>query len=295
MKCNYKMHMAKVRIDSADREKCEETVRQTWEELRNALATKNLLEDDIDRALTFTFFKVFDDFFTTYSNELEKTLEDLASNHFIVRGTILDSSNAVGSERFITKAEYIKKENRFSPAGIEWLYLATATQRLDAIKCSEKECRANKGQHFGICDFYVDDSYKDKKIIDLTVADKFSYKEIDMILAKAYVDREKEALQYQRAITRIIKPKADIFRQKIERWTFYIYLKLLSEQLFVPIEIINDPYLTYAPFHCIANYFFQKGYVGIKYKSTVSEVGENIVLFNKFMAKPDETPQVILI
>ena len=53
------MHMAKVRIDSADREKCEETVRQTWEELRNALATKNLLEDDIDRALTFTFFKVF--------------------------------------------------------------------------------------------------------------------------------------------------------------------------------------------------------------------------------------------
>jgi len=75
----------------------------------------------------------------------------------------------------------------------------------------------------------------------------------------------------------------------------YIYLKLLSEQLFVPIEIINDPYLTYAPFHCIANYFFQKGYVGIKYKSTVSEVGENIVLFNKFMAKPDETPQVILI
>ena len=48
MKCNYKMHMAKVRIDSADREKCEETVRQTWEELRNALATKNLLEDDID-------------------------------------------------------------------------------------------------------------------------------------------------------------------------------------------------------------------------------------------------------
>lgn len=44
--------------------------------------------------------------------------------------------------------------------------------------------------------------------------------------------------------------------------------------------------LMYAPFQCIAQYFLDKGYSGIKYKSTVCESTKDIVLFDKTYAHP---------
>jgi len=42
----------------------------------------------------------------------------------------------------------------------------------------------------------------------------------------------------------------------------------------------------YAPFQTMAQYYRSLGYSGIIYGSTVSEVGRNIVLFDKEIAKP---------
>lgn len=42
----------------------------------------------------------------------------------------------------------------------------------------------------------------------------------------------------------------------------------------------------YAPFQTMAQYYSSLGYSGIIYGSTVSEIGRNIVLFNKNIAKP---------
>ena len=64
------------------------------------------------------------------------------------------------------------------------------------------------------------------------------------------------------------------------------YLKLLSEQIFLPLEDTDDKELMYAPFQCIAQYFLSKGYVGIKYKSTVCTGSKDLVLFDKTIASP---------
>ena len=49
------------------------------------------------------------------------------------------------------------------------------------------------------------------------------------------------------------------------------------------------------PFQCMAKYFLNKGYVGIKYKSTVCTGAKDIVLFDKTMATPVGTIQDFII
>ena len=69
-------------------------------------------------------------------------------------------------------------------------------------------------------------------------------------------------------------------------WSLSTYIKLLSEQIFLPLEDTDNKELLYAPFQCVAQYFLSKGYAGIKYKSTVCTGAKDIVLFDKTMAAP---------
>lgn len=75
-------------------------------------------------------------------------------------------------------------------------------------------------------------------------------------------------------------------KAEISFWALHTYLKLLSEQIFTPLADADDKSLMYAPFQCMAQYFLNKGYVGIKYKSTVCTGAKDIVLFDKTMATP---------
>jgi hypothetical protein len=59
-----------------------------------------------------------------------------------------------------------------------------------------------------------------------------------------------------------------------------LYMRLLSEEIFKPIHTLNKE-LEYAPFQLMGNYFKSLGYKGIIYKSTVSNYGKNIVVFDK--------------
>ena len=77
-----------------------------------------------------------------------------------------------------------------------------------------------------------------------------------------------------------------LMKAKISLWALHTYLKLLSEQIFTPLADADDKSLMYAPFQCMAQYFLNKGYVGIKYKSTVCTGAKDIVLFDKTMATP---------
>lgn len=53
---------------------------------------------------------------TVLISEIEK--------YCVGRGTILGEDENPDFERFIPKTEFIKEDNRFSPSGVEWLYLA---------------------------------------------------------------------------------------------------------------------------------------------------------------------------
>ena len=122
-------------------------VKSTWGEFREALATR-----------------------TFHINELgdscEKELMDILPTHKLGRGTKLNAGEKVTPERFMPNSIYITRGNRFSPAGVEWLYLSYAENLDKARTCSIKECRATAGDRFGFCEFQIDPTVGKRKIID---------------------------------------------------------------------------------------------------------------------------------
>lgn len=80
-------------------------------------------------------------------------------------------------------------------------------------------------------------------------------------------------------------PDVSDIKEKFTRWAAYTYARLLSKQIFVPVEA-EDKELMYSPFQCMAQYFLSLGYAGIIYSSTVFSEGKNVVLFDKDAATP---------
>lgn len=126
------------------------------------------------------------------------------------------------------------------------------------------------------------------KLVDLTIADDVSYVELNATLEK-YVQMQAEKCE------KIIKstsftPKINIDKKEFEKvftqWIVYTYVKLLSAQIFKPLDSCNNKAITYAPFQTIAQYYISLGYSGIIYNSTICLKGKNIVLFDKHMACP---------
>lgn len=282
-------------IDFSEREKNEKSIQRTWAEFRQQLADKAFLYSDIDAALQSTFLRVFNDLFQHGHRFLEKEIGDvLTVDVGIVRAARIESGkSAPDYGRFIPKAEFITKDNRFSPPGVEWLYLAfapksSATGLMIEERCALKECRATAGEKFALCKFLLDDKYKKSVLIDLTVAKDSGYEDINSAFercARQIVNRE--VSRGINGLTKVIVPRPqtkDII-PSIEQWAVYTYAKLLADQIFLPITI-EDRTLMYAPFQCMAQYFLSKGYSGIVYSSTVYPEGKNVVLFNKQVAFP---------
>ena len=79
--------------------------------------------------------------------------------------------------------------------------------------------------------------------------------------------------------------KNDYIEQEIAKWSLHTYAKMMSKNIFVPIDT-DDKKLVYAPFQTLAMYFIREGFDGIAYSSTVCPNAKNIVLFNKYFAVP---------
>lgn len=276
-------------IQMRDAKAAEDTMRKTWNELRDALSDGTLKADDIDTALTYTFLKVFGDIFRVNKEErnCKRWLEEFDGMKF-VRCARIDEGTIPSFERFIPKSEFIKEDNRFSPPGVEWLYLAWAKDMDLAKQCAQAECRIKPGESVGLCEFET--VRKKAQIFDLTIADHHTYESINAVIDE-YIASEAQALANQ-VLTKGLSPEKIASNKVIEErtremsslWAVFTYARMLSSQIFVPVET-NKTYM-YAPFHCMAYYFQSLGYDGIAYSSTVSDKGKNLVLFNKNDAKP---------
>ena len=283
-------------LDFSDRERCEEKIQMKWEEFRQNLANGFFKYNDMEGALRSDFLKVFNDVFQHGYYFFEKKVTDIfnADNHIVRAARIGNGMPVPSYERFIPKAEFITNENRFSPPRVEWLYLAFAprnnTQQMNTEEiCAMKECRAVEGEQFAICDFKINTEYGENVIVDLTIAKEKEFDDLNSQFEKHTQDiytREVNKI-YHSCITKgtAPKPNTEDIVPYIREWFVYTYAKLISEQLFLPIDTKNKK-LMYAPFQCIAQYFLSKGYHGIIYSSTVYPEGKNIVLFNKNIAKP---------
>ena len=248
---SYQNIMSAPLFDFGDIKKSEATIKNTWNEFRIALANKAFKYDEVDSALTTTFLKVFDDLFSNCCAQLECSLNSFQANGYLARGTKLKSLETVSYDRFLPKAEFINEDNRFSPVGVEWLYLAWSNDKNLADKCTIKECRASTGNRFGICSFEINSANKDKKIIDLTLADEMTYEDINSQLensGKVYFSRCYErSMKAGRAVT-LTENEINEMKVEISFWALHTYLKLLSEQIFTPLADADDKSLMYAPF-----------------------------------------------
>lgn len=263
-------------------------INRTWEDFRAALKNKEFNYDDIEKAKTITFLKVLNDLFYEHNGItlVSKNISDITAK--MGRGTILDPTEIVNYNRFMPKKQFITSANRFSPKGIEWLYLAFDNVA-SATETAKSEIRISKGQRFGFCYFDFTDKAHRHKIIDLTIADEYDYDDFNEAL-EAYVQLKLEKEKQKALLLRRLPKKKDIinraeFEQVLIKWSVYTYCKLLAEEIFVPLDT-DDRDLAYAPFQTMANYFLTMGYSGIIYKSTVQTGGKNIVIFDKQLAHP---------
>ncbi len=266
----------------------EKTIRKTWSEFRNALASGALCFNEVEKAKDYTFLKVYDNVFRQHAGIDHKTITPKALDGLLIgRGTILGEAEVPNYERFIPKKEFIKKDNRFSPPGVEWLYLALGSET-EIHECSQAECRAEKGNRFGFCHFSFAEDSSDLKLVDLTIADGISYEKLNSYLEEYEQKQVEKCAKLSKTLGFIPKSSVntDEFKRLLTQWSVYTYTKLLSRQIFEPLNDTDDKTLMYAPFQTMAQYYISLGYSGIIYGSTVSEVGRNIVLFDKTAAHP---------
>lgn len=162
-------------FDFGDIKNNERTIRKTWDEFRAALSSGTFSYDNIEEAKKCTFLKVYNDLFHDNFGIEHSTIKltDLDGTQ-VGRGCVLKKDEAPDYERFIPKKEFITADNRFSPPGVEWLYLALGNET--AIhQCAQAECRTHVGDEFGFCHFKFDDAFADIKLVDLTIADNKTF------------------------------------------------------------------------------------------------------------------------
>lgn len=276
-------------FDFGDIEECKRTITQSWEDFRNVLAEGVLQTSNVAQAKEYTFLKVYDDLF--HKNDGIKyntiTIGDM-KKYCLGRGAILKKDEKLNYERFIPKKEFIKQDNRFSPHGVEWLYLAIG-EEVDIHECAKAECRAKNGDRFGFCHFILDEAYDSNKLIDLTIADEVTYDILNKSLEAYGQLQANKSIRKAKLLGYVSKHNVDMdeFKRILTQWAVYTYSKLLAEQIFVPLSEVDDKSKTYAPFQTMAQYYISLGYSGIIYGSTVSKVGKNLVLFDKAMAYPN--------
>lgn len=264
-------------MDFTGRDKALKTLNSKWKEFRDDLACKKFDYKDLNRAKESDFLRAFDDALNYGQNKniLTKNLRYISVYSKLCRCAIIkeDEIKSISYSRFIPNQEKYPSINRFSPKGVDYLYLALRfgknrirkTTRFNfAEETSIKETRAQKGNTIALCNFNINESSFKKKIIDLTIVESKSNNELEY--------------EFNEWFTNInnIHNEASIH-------LFKLYLKMISEEIFKPLKNVEKE-LEYAPFHCLAHYFKTLGFNGIIYKSTVYDKGRNIVLFNKYDA-----------
>lgn len=282
-------------FDFTSREKSEKIMRESWEEFRNALARGEFSYDETDKAMATTFLHVFDNMFQYdgVKKLLTKRFKDIRTGEFdLGRGTRLRPEEMTASyDRIMPCSRFITNDNRFSPLGVEWLYLSLGDKNEDGSSNSkeiaQKECRMHSGEKFAFCQFELPSVYDDLLIVDLTSGSDLTFEQLNHGLenyGRYHLERS-VAEFFLAGITPNQGLHAEQFRRIVTEWLVLQYAKMLSKNIFVPVDGRDKSYM-YAPFQTIAKYFLNQGYHGIIYKSTVCEGGRNLVLFDKNHAMP---------
>lgn len=280
------------------KKQCDDMLVKNWDEIKVNLHNGNVKYDDLEKLLKYTFFRQFNNMFQYLSSSFEKKLSDIKYICKVANGWADINGKEYGYERFIPNKKYASK-NRFNPPSKIFQYHGIGYSNTDIqehksiiITCL-KEIRAKENSEVSICKFKVKESYNDKKIIDLTVVDKYSYDNLidevlkykKLICLSRKISKNNEKKSEKEILKSEIEKNPNGNKAKLTVILGKIYMKMISEDLFLPVDGLNRDY-EYASFHAFANYFEKKGYSGIIYNSTVNPGNKNLTLFNVDYTEP---------
>ena len=197
-------------FDFSGIEKSEKSIKKTWQEFRDALSKGDFSFDDIASAKKNTFLRVYDDLFNKNAGiEYNTVLISEIEKYCVGRGTILGEDENPDFERFIPKTEFIKEDNRFSPSGVEWLYLAIGKEA--AIhECAQAECRVKQNDRFGFCHFQFAADSTALKVVDLTIADEMTYKALNDGLETYGQEQVKKSIKKSKVLGFILRNNVNV-------------------------------------------------------------------------------------
>lgn len=249
------------------------SLNEYWQLLKDDLSNGTVKYNDIDSLVNdYTFFKVFADLFANTSNLIDLPLSNIKQMY---RG-VSEKLDLNYYDRMIPKIEYSTKNNRMNPPGEVFIYLGVLGKDKGRPKHITKkfvantvlkEIRAENDTVATICEFKVNDTAENKKVLNICG---------DQNIPK----QPNELINY---IYRKAQKGSTLDKTKLSKIIANIYFNLFSdEKIFKPVnskeEHIRE--YEYAPFHALAHFIKEKGYAGLLFRSTVHENGTNLVLFD---------------
>ncbi len=87
-------------------------------------------------------------------------------------------------------------------------------------------------------------------MVDLTIADDISYTELNLSIEKYGQTQVKKRVKIAKALDNVPRMSTNEkeFKELFTRWAVYTHTKLLSEQIFVPLDMSDTKVIMYAPF-----------------------------------------------
>ena len=103
---------------------------------------------------------------------------------------------------------------------------------------------------FGFCHFQFAADSTALKVVDLTIADEMTYKALNDGLETYGQEQVKKSIKKSKVLGFIPRNNVNVeeFKKLFTKWGVYTYSKLLSEQIFEPLDEKDNKSLMYAPF-----------------------------------------------
>lgn len=256
-------------------EKLVSLIAEQWNILKDDLYAGVVKYDDLEKLINeYIVFNRFDNVIKDTSKFYEVNLHEVKHMY---RG-VLEEIELDYYERMIPKLEFATVHNRMNPPGKAFSYLGILvkdkciydkTNKNHVVKTVLKEIRAPEKSVATICKFYISESAKNKKVLNICGDSSIPKMgdELSKYIFKNAFDIEALSLD----------------REKLSYILANVYFNMFSsDQIFKPINTVDQEVkkYEYAPFHALANYISEQGYAGIIFKSTVHQCGINLVLFN---------------
>lgn len=238
------------------KERCDFLLKGQWQIIREALVSGRVEYNDQNKLKAFTFMRQFDD---AFRHEKKNLTETLGNQYRYLRAARGNHDH----DRLIPKPQYAST-NRMNPEGELFIYLGIEENKqhpigqftIGEVTCF-REIRAKEGEDVTIAEFEINKNSSKKKVVNL------------------YVDL---SIPDEHYIMELVKHDGN--PKMTSHILMQLYLKMINENVFLPVDNPATREYDYAPFHAFANYFKNKGFDGIIYNSTVQAGGKNLVLFN---------------